>query len=66
MRTELFATLRRITEGGQSVLLVEQSVQRSMELADRVYVLDNGKIVRSGTPQEIQQDKVIQRAYLGL
>jgi branched-chain amino acid transport system ATP-binding protein len=66
LRTELFATLRRITEGGQSVLLVEQSVQRSMELADRVYVLDNGKIVRSGTLQEIQQDKFIQQTYLGL
>ena len=52
--------------GGQSVLLVEQSVHQSMELARRVYVMKNGKILRTGTPQEIQADKVIQQAYLGL
>ena len=63
---ELFAILRRITEGGQSVLMVEQNVHQSMRLADRVYVLENGRIVRSGTPEEIQQDRVIQQAYLGL
>jgi branched-chain amino acid transport system ATP-binding protein len=63
---ELFSILRRITQAGQSVLLVEQNVHQSLRLADRVYVLENGRIVRSGTPEEIQQDRVIQQAYLGL
>ena len=63
---ELFATLRAITRGGHSLLLVEQNVHHSLRLADRVYVLENGRIVRAGTPAELQQDKVIQQAYLGL
>jgi ABC-type branched-subunit amino acid transport system ATPase component len=63
---ELFNILRTITRRGQSVLLVEQNVHQSLRLADQVYVLENGRIVRSGTPEEIQQDRVIQQAYLGL
>jgi ABC-type branched-subunit amino acid transport system ATPase component len=63
---DLFAVLRRITEGGQAVVLVEQNVHQSLRLADAVHVLENGRIVRSGSPAEIEQDKVIQQAYLGL
>jgi branched-chain amino acid transport system ATP-binding protein len=63
---DLFATLRTITQGGQSVVLVEQNVHQSLRLADRVYVLENGRIVRSGSAEEIQEDAVIQQAYLGL
>jgi hypothetical protein len=50
----------------QSVLLVEQNVHHSLRLADRVHVLENGRVVRSGTPAELRQDKAIQQAYLGL
>ena len=64
--SELFATLRKITEGGQAIVLVEQNVDQSLRLADAVHVLENGRIVRSGSPAEIEQDKVIQQAYLGL
>ena len=64
--SDLFSVLRRITEGGQSVLLVEQNAHQSLRLADRVYVLENGRITRSGTADEMRQDKVIQQAYLGL
>jgi ABC-type branched-subunit amino acid transport system ATPase component len=63
---DLFATLRKITEGGQAVVLVEQNVHQSLRLADVVHVLENGRIVRSGTAAEIEQDKVLQQAYLGL
>ena len=52
LTVELFATLRTITRGGQSVLLVEQNVHHSLRLADRVHVLENGRVVRSGTPAE--------------
>jgi branched-chain amino acid transport system ATP-binding protein len=64
--SDLFSVLRRITEGGQSVLLVEQNAHQSLRLADRVYVLENGRIVRSGSADEMRQDKTIQQAYLGL
>jgi|SRR5262245_30187361 len=63
---DLFVVLHKITQGGQAVVLVEQNVHQSLRLADSVHVLENGRIVRSGAPAEIQQDKVIQHAYLGL
>jgi branched-chain amino acid transport system ATP-binding protein len=63
---DLFSVLRTITRGGQAVVLVEQNVHQSLRLADRVHVLENGRIVRSGSPSEIEEDKVIQQAYLGL
>jgi branched-chain amino acid transport system ATP-binding protein len=63
---ELFATLRRITSGGQSVILVEQNVHQSLQLAHRVYVFENGRVVRSGLASEIQEDAAIRQAYLGL
>jgi ABC-type glutathione transport system ATPase component len=57
--------LRKITETGQAVMLVEQNAHQSLRLADYVYVLENGRIHSSGTPAEIQEDEVIQQAYLG-
>jgi branched-chain amino acid transport system ATP-binding protein len=63
---DLFSALRAITKTGQSVILVEQNVHQSLKLADYVYVLENGRIHSSGTPQEILDDTVIQQAYLGL
>ncbi len=63
---DLFAALRRITDGGQSVILVEQNVHQSLRLAHRVHVLENGHLMRSGLASEIQRDAAIRRAYLGL
>jgi branched-chain amino acid transport system ATP-binding protein len=63
---DLFATLHTIKAQGQSVILVEQSARQSLRLADFVYVLENGRIVRSGRPAEIEADEAIQKAYLGL
>jgi len=63
---DLFSVIRKITQGGQAVVLVEQNVHQSLRLADHVYVLENGRIVRSGSPVEIEEDKVIQQAYLGI
>jgi branched-chain amino acid transport system ATP-binding protein len=63
---ELFATLRTITKGGQAVVLVEQNAHQSLQLADIVYVLENGRIHSSGTAAQMQKDAAIARAYLGL
>jgi branched-chain amino acid transport system ATP-binding protein len=63
---DLFAILRTITAGDRSVVLVEQNVHQSLRLADRVYVLENGRIVRSGSQAEMREDAIIQQAYLGL
>jgi hypothetical protein len=48
------------------VVLVEQNVRQSLRLADHVYVLENGRIERSGSVAEIEKDAAIQKAYLGI
>ena len=63
---DLFAALHKIKAHGQSLIVVEQSVRQSLRLADYVYVLENGRIVRGGRPAEIESDEAIQKAYLGL
>jgi len=63
---ELFSTLRRLAGEGQSILLVEQAAHLSLGLADWVYVLENGRIARSGTPAAIRDDDSLRKSYLGL
>ena len=63
---ELFALIRRLHEGGLAVLLVEQNVGQSLEIADRAYVLENGSVRFSGLPGELLASDELKRAYLGL
>jgi ABC-type branched-subunit amino acid transport system ATPase component len=63
---ELFATLRRLASEGQSILLVEQAAHLSLRLADWVYVLENGRIAKSGAPSAIRDDDGLRKSYLGL
>jgi branched-chain amino acid transport system ATP-binding protein len=63
---DLFAILRRLTEAGQSIVLVEQNAYQTLKLADQVYVLENGRIASAGTPAEMREDELIRKAYLGL
>ena len=63
---DLFAAIRRINAGGVSVLLVEQNVAMAMEVSQRAYVLEEGRIVAEGTPQDLLARPEIVRAYLGV
>ena len=63
---ELFALIARINRDGVSVLLVEQNVVQSLEVAHRAYILADGKFVMSGTAADIGADPELKRAYLGL
>jgi branched-chain amino acid transport system ATP-binding protein len=63
---ELFATLSRIREIGVSVLLVEQNAKQSLALADRAYLIENGRIVGAGTADDLRNDPAVRRAYLGV
>ncbi len=63
---ELFALIRRINADGVSILLVEQNVVQSLQVANRAYVLAEGKFVMSGSAAEIGADPELKRAYLGL
>lgn len=63
---ELFALIRRLHDDGLAVLLVEQNVGQSLEIADRAYVLENGAIRFAGRPAELLASDTLRRAYLGL
>ncbi len=63
---ELFALVKRINADGVSVLLVEQNVVQSLEVANRAYILAEGKFVMSGSAADIGANPELKRAYLGL
>ena len=50
---------------GTTILLVEQNAGKSLAISDRAYVLENGKIVLSGTGNELMQSDEVKKAYLG-
>jgi branched-chain amino acid transport system ATP-binding protein len=63
---DLFLTFRKINQEGVTVFLVEQNARLAMEVSDRTYVLENGRIVREGKSKELLKDDDIRKAYLGL
>jgi branched-chain amino acid transport system ATP-binding protein len=63
---ELFACIRRIHAEQVTILLVEQHVHQALGIADRAYVLEHGRTIRTGTAAELRADAAIQAAYLGL
>jgi branched-chain amino acid transport system ATP-binding protein len=63
---ELFALIKRIHAEGVSILLVEQNVVQSLDVADRAYILAEGTFVMSGTAKDIAADPALKRAYLGM
>lgn len=62
---QMFDILRAIHGEGVAILLVEQNVTKALEIASRVYVLEEGRTVASGTPAELLAQTSIQDAYLG-
>ena len=65
--SELFGTIRLLNEDkGISILLVEQNVAASLKLAQRAYVLENGRIVMQGRGEDLLHDDRVRQAYLGL
>lgn len=63
---ELFVLVKRISERGITVLLVEQNVKKTLQIVDRSYVLENGAIVMEGTGSELLNNDLIQKAFLGM
>ena len=63
---EMFALIRRLNHDGLAVLLVEQNVGQSLDIAGRAYVLENGSLRFSGTPDALLASPELKRAYLGL
>lgn len=63
---DMFGAIREINATGTSVLLVEQNVAMAMEVAQRAYVVEEGRIVAEGLASELMERPEIQKAYLGL
>jgi branched-chain amino acid transport system ATP-binding protein len=64
--SELVPRLRDLREAGASVLLVDQNIQQAFRVADRVYVLANGRIAYGGTPDELRAAPDLMSTYLGV
>jgi branched-chain amino acid transport system ATP-binding protein len=63
---QIFETLDRLHQDGLTVLLVEQNVQQALELADRAYVLETGRVVREAPARDLLADPQVRRHYLGV
>lgn len=63
---EVFVVIKKLREQGTTILLVEQNVQRALEIADRAYVLENGRVALEGKGKELLQEELVRKAYLGL
>jgi branched-chain amino acid transport system ATP-binding protein len=66
LKTEIFEAIRGIRRKGMAILLVEQDARSALEVADRVYVLEHGRVVHQGGAQALAGDDYIRRVYLGV
>ncbi len=63
---QVFDIIKKLREEGVTVLLVEQNVHHALEISDRAYVLEKGRIIREGKGSELLNDKYVKEAYLGM
>ena len=63
---DIFRIIRRINKEGVTVLVTEQNTKQSLETSDRGYVLENGRVVLSGSGQELLNNEHVKQAYLGI
>jgi len=63
---DIFNVIKRIKAEGTTVLIVEQNVKQTLAIADRVYVLENGRIALEGTGAELLNNEHVKTAYLGV
>jgi len=63
---EVFRVIKSLREQGLTVLLIEQNVRHALEIADRAYVLENGRIVLEGRGGDFLKNDYVRKAYLGL
>jgi branched-chain amino acid transport system ATP-binding protein len=66
MTLHVLDTIKKLREAGTTVLIIEQNANLALELADRAYVLENGRIIAQGKCAELKKDEHVRIAYLGL
>ena len=63
---ELQIEIRRlVVSGGVSILITDHNVERTLEVSDKAYIIDHGKVIAEGAPRDIIQNEVVQKSYLG-
>ena len=62
---ELQGEIRRLVASGVSILITDHNVERTLEVADKAYILDHGKVIAEGPPKEIIQNQLVRKSYLG-
>ena len=62
---EVFKIIKEINNQGTTILLIEQNAKQALSIADRGYVMETGRIIMTGTGQELMNDEAVQSAYLG-
>ncbi|NLC84875.1 MAG: ATP-binding cassette domain-containing protein, partial [Ruminococcaceae bacterium] len=63
---EVFHILKQMKEQGTSMLIIEQNLMKALSVADRGYVMETGQMVLEGSSQELLQDPMVLKAYLGV
>jgi branched-chain amino acid transport system ATP-binding protein len=63
---QILEVIRQVRQRGVTVLLVEQDVQHALQLADRAYVIENGRVTLEGRGQDLLGNEAVRRAYLGM
>ena len=63
---EMFQIIQSLRKQGITILLIEQNVRHTLEIADRAYVLENGRLSLQGNSDELLQSDHVRKAYLGL
>ncbi|MCJ7684310.1 MAG: ABC transporter ATP-binding protein [Desulfobacteraceae bacterium] len=66
MVDEMFSIIQGLRDQGIAIFLIEQNVQQTLEIADRAYVLENGRITLEGESKKLIEEELIRKAYLGL
>ncbi len=63
---EIFHIIQGLRDQGIAIFLIEQNVQQTLEITDRAYVLENGRVILAGESRKLLQEELIRKAYLGL
>lgn len=62
---DLQQDIRHLVASGVSILITDHNVERTLEVVDKAYIIDHGKVLAEGTPSEIIQNEIVKKAYLG-
>ena len=66
LRAEVFKKISDINKGGITVLMVEQDITEASEYADRIYLVEDGRIVFEGTEEEVSKNEHVREVFLGI